>query len=509
MQVRLAEIVVALSGIGDLGRERKAGAAARSCVVGCRIGRQLGLAEDEIGDIFYTALLQHVGCLGYAQEAAAVFQGRDVEMNLAGAHTDFSNPASIFRTFIPELSAGTDLLTTARILTAALSKAPKLGPVIHRASCEVASTTARRIGLRSEIQDALLKTQEWYDGKGGYLGESGHDIPMTARVVQTAMVGVVFHDFAGIDAALDVVSSRAGKQLDPDVAAAFAVICRDALMEIESGDVDSLVLREEPKPHLLIDDEGIDEAAVAFGEIVDLKTDYTHGAARRAYDLADAAATALGLADRAPVRRAAALRDIGKAAISNNILDKDAPLTRAEEDEVRLHPYRTERLLARTPLFATEAALAALHHEHEDGSGYHRGVPASAIPLGGKILAAVDAFIDATQPRTGTPLSPTAACSRLRTLAERGELDGDVVSAVTAAVEGRSKPLRRTAPAGLSERQVEVLRLMAKGLSNKEIAKALVVSPRTAEHHVQDIYLKIGVASRAAAALFAMEHQLL
>lgn len=509
MQARLAEIVVALSGIGDLGRERKAGAAARSCVVACRVGRHLGLVEDEIRDIFYTALLQHVGCLGYAQEAAAVFQGRDVEMNLAGAHTDFSNPASIFRTFVPELSAGADLLTTARILTAALIKAPKLGPVIHRASCEVASTTARRIGLRGEIQDALLKTQEWYDGKGGYLGESGHDIPLTARVVQVAMVGVVFHDFAGIDVALEVVSSRAGKQLDPDVAEAFGVIGRETLMDIESGDVDALALREEPKPNLLIDEAGLDEAAVAFGEIVDLKTEYTHGAARRAFDLSGAAGSALGVADIAPLRRAAALRDIGRAAIANAILEKDGPLTRPEEDEVRMHPYRTERLLARTPVLSREAALAALHHEHEDGSGYHRGVPASGIPIGGKILAAVEAFLEATQPRTGTPLTAPEACRHLKDLVQRGELDGDVVKAVTAAVEGRSKPLRRVTPAGLTERQVEVLRLIAKGLGNKEIAKALVVSPRTAEHHVQDIYFKIGVASRAAAALFAMEHQLL
>jgi DNA-binding NarL/FixJ family response regulator len=68
--------------------------------------------------------------------------------------------------------------------------------------------------------------------------------------------------------------------------------------------------------------------------------------------------------------------------------------------------------------------------------------------------------------------------------------------------------VRGTAPAGLSDREVEVLRLVARGLSNREIAQRLVVSPRTAEHHVQHIYSKIGVSSRAAAALFAMEHDL-
>jgi DNA-binding CsgD family transcriptional regulator len=64
-------------------------------------------------------------------------------------------------------------------------------------------------------------------------------------------------------------------------------------------------------------------------------------------------------------------------------------------------------------------------------------------------------------------------------------------------------------PSGLSDREVEVLRLVAGGLSNREIAAALSISPRTAEHHVQHVYAKIGVSTRAGAAMYAMEHALL
>jgi DNA-binding NarL/FixJ family response regulator len=97
----------------------------------------------------------------------------------------------------------------------------------------------------------------------------------------------------------------------------------------------------------------------------------------------------------------------------------------------------------------------------------------------------------------------------MRTEARDGRLDPDAVAALMAATGlGSPSPVRGTAPAGLSDREVEVLRLVARGLSNREIAQALVVSPRTAEHHVQHIYSKIGVSSRAAAALFAMEHDL-
>ena len=95
----------------------------------------------------------------------------------------------------------------------------------------------------------------------------------------------------------------------------------------------------------------------------------------------------------------------------------------------------------------------------------------------------------------------------LREDARAGRLDADAVAAVLEAA-GHRVGARRPRPAGLTDRQVEVLRLLAAGLSNKQIAARLVVSPRTAERHVQDVYDKIGLSSRAGAALYAMEHGL-
>jgi DNA-binding NarL/FixJ family response regulator len=74
---------------------------------------------------------------------------------------------------------------------------------------------------------------------------------------------------------------------------------------------------------------------------------------------------------------------------------------------------------------------------------------------------------------------------------------------------GRASITTTRPAAALSDREVEVLRLVAGGLSNRQIAAALVISPRTVEHHVQHVYTKIGVSTRAAAAMFAMEHGLL
>ena len=63
-------------------------------------------------------------------------------------------------------------------------------------------------------------------------------------------------------------------------------------------------------------------------------------------------------------------------------------------------------------------------------------------------------------------------------------------------------------PAGLTAREVEVLRLVAQGLSDAQVAKQLIVSPRTVNWHLTSIYSKLGVSSRSAATRFAIEHKL-
>lgn len=512
MDVRLADPIVGLSAIGDLSREREPGQAARTCFLACRLARSMGQSDDTVRDVFYTALLQHLGCTGYAHDTAAIFAGRDIAMNLAGAHTDFSRPGDLFKTFIPELSDGADLMTRVRIVSAAITRGPQIGVLVSRVSCEVAETTARRIGLGGQVQIALRHIAEWYDGKGGYLRRGGDEIPLAARVVATAFTAAVFDGLGGPDTAIKVVKSRAGRSLDPDVAAVFAREGSAILAELSATDVVGVLLDEEPDPPLLVGADDLDAVSVAFGEVVDLKTPFTHGGARRAFDLADAVARSLRLepAIVAHTRRAAALRDVGKTAIPNAVLEKPGPLTLQEREEVRLHAYHSERVLARSPALAQEACLAAMHHERLDGSGYHRAAAGPDIGMGARVVAAVDAFVAMTQPRPHRDaMSEAAAGAILQDGVRDGRFDGDAVGAVLAAVAGRAWSARPVRPAGLSERQVAVLRLVAAGLSNKHIAQALGVSTRTAEHHVQDIYQKIGVSSRAAAALFAMEHQLL
>jgi HD-GYP domain-containing protein (c-di-GMP phosphodiesterase class II) len=183
-------------------------------------------------------------------------------------------------------------------------------------------------------------------------------------------------------------------------------------------------------------------------------------------------------------------------------------LTASEWEQVRLHPYHSERILSRSSALAPLAPLAGMHHERLDGSGYYR--QATMIPTGARVLAAADAYQAMTQERPHRPaLTPSAAAEQLNSEAARGRLDAEAVRAVLDAAGHPPARARLTWPAGLSDREVQVLRLVARGYSNREIARVLWISPKTAGHHVQHIYAKIGVSTRAAAAMFAMEHDLI
>jgi DNA-binding NarL/FixJ family response regulator len=194
--------------------------------------------------------------------------------------------------------------------------------------------------------------------------------------------------------------------------------------------------------------------------------------------------------------------------VPSSIWDHAGPLGSDAWQQVRLHAYHSEQVLCRSPALAEIGRLAGLHHERLDGTGYHRGIGAAQLSAPARVLAAADTFSALVSERAHRPAySRERAEAELASLVKAGALDGDVVSAVVAD-DPRSAP-RRVRPAGLTDRQLDVLRLVARGLSNREIGTALVISPRTAERHVQDVYQRIGVSSRAAAAMFAMQRGLL
>jgi putative nucleotidyltransferase with HDIG domain len=430
------------------------GAAGRATLVAMRLAEAVG--ADEPGDVYYTTLLQHVGCTAFAHEAAALAGGDEIALKRAALDAD--TVAAYPRAMVDGYS---------------------------RANCEVAARTAERIGLGAGVAAGLTDVYEQWDGDGGPRQLRGEAIALPARIAQVAATAALH----GIDA----VRQRAGGALDPWLAG------RLTKAMLADGDL----VDAEPEPFATA---SLDAVCRAFGEAVDLKTPFHHGHSTGVAALAAAAGERLGVPVD-DVRRAAFLHDIGRAAIPNAVWERPGPLSWSDQERVRLHAYHSERVLARCGPLAPLAPVAGMHHERLDGSGYHRQAAAGSIPAPARVLAAADAFQAMTQDRPHRAArTGEEAAAILAEEVRAGRHDVDATRAVIDAA-GERAPIRRASP--LTARQVEVLRLVARGLSNRAIAEALVVSPRTAEHHVQDIYARIGVSSRAAAALFAMQHDLL
>jgi HD-GYP domain-containing protein (c-di-GMP phosphodiesterase class II) len=507
--VRLAELLVGLSLAADAGMGMEPGEAARAAVIAVALADRLGV--DDRSDVYYTALLQHVGCTAYAHEAAALLGGDEIAVKAAAMRTDFSRPREVFLVYLPALAPGAGLAGRLRIAGTAAVRSRAITAGYTAANCEVAAMTAVRLGLGPEVERSLGAVFEQVDGHGAPRGLRGDAIPLPTRIAQVAVYGALFDRLGGAELAVSSIRGRAGRALDADVAEAFCSSAPELLGGLREEDVVRAAITAEPLPAVAIADPDVDGVCRAFGDAVDLKSPFHHGHAAGVGELAAAAAERMRLpdADVEALRRAGFLHDLGRAAVPNGVWEKAGALDSADWERVRLHAYHSERILNGCPPLVALARLAGMHHERMDGSGYHRELAGSSIPIAARVLAAADVFQAITQARPHRPSRPPEqAAAVLSREAAAGRLDADAVDAVRAAA-GHGLPGRRPRPGGLTDRQLEVLRLVARGLSNREIARALVVSPRTAEHHVQDIYARIGVSTRAAAALYAMQHDLL
>jgi HD-GYP domain-containing protein (c-di-GMP phosphodiesterase class II) len=313
----------------------------------------------------------------------------------------------------------------------------------------------------------------------------------------------------GLDAAADLVRARAGRVLAPPVAAAFGADPDGLLAPIRTSEsLWERTIAAEPVASSIPDEAGVEGALAALGDFADLKSHFLVGHSRGVAELAGAAARVFGLpAEEVDVvRRAGHVHDIGRVAISSGIWEAARPLRPDEAEKVRLHPYYTQQVLSRTPHLQTLAEVASSHHERLDGSGYYRGLRAGALAAPARVLAAADAYRTKTEARPHrAAYAPADAAAYVRSEATAGRLDAAAVEAVLAAAGIPVLP--RTHPR-LTAREIDILREVARGGSMREIARSLTISPKTVDGHLQRIYPKIGVSTRAGATLYALEHGL-
>lgn len=508
-EVRLAELVAALSLGVDLGFGQPMEHVLRECMIALRLADRIGLDEVERSTVYYTALLVNVGCHADAHEQAKWF-GDDIALKSGKYEHDFRSLRAAAAT-MSLVGSGNPPLHRFRVgLEFAVSGRRDFDGMIARHAA-VARALAERLGLSAAVQEAVGASYEQWDGKGWPGGLAGDSIPVASRLTQFAEFIEVAHRLGGNDAALTLAERRSGLQFDPAVSATLRADPEGVLGGLDSAHTWSAVIDAEPALRVTLAGEDFDGALRAIADFVDLKSPYTLGHARAVAELAAATAEQLRLPEDESriLRRAGLVHDLGRLGVSNAIWDKPGPLGAGEWERVRLHPYLTERMLYQSAALAPLAAIAVQHRERLDGSGYPKGLSGGAITRAARILGAVDAYQSMREPRPHRPpLSAEQAADELQADVKAGKLDGEAVAAVLAAA-GHSVGRRREWPAGLTTREIDVLRLVARGLSSKQIAAELVITPKTARNHIEHIYAKIDASSRVAASLFATEHGLL
>lgn len=509
--VRRAEVVGALSLATDLGMGQPLEYGLRAAVVAVRLGEVVAANRQEIGQAYALSLLRFIGCTADAHTQAH-FYGDEIRSSADITPSFYGPPRDAVRSMLRNVAAGQPPgRRIARTLEFAVTSRARFlrGTIAH---CEVAQLLAQQLGFDADTRRLLTHIFERWDGKGMPGGLRGEAIALPARIMHLSRDAAAYHQIGGCPAAVETVRQRAGSGFDPGLAAAFCAHAEHILKPLDAPSVWDLALEAEPGDRPTLSGEALDRACEAMADFADLKSHHTAGHSRAVASLAGTAAENLGMPARevSSVRRGGLLHDLGRVAISVAIWDKAGSLSRDEWEKVRLYPYYTGRVLASSPFLHSLADAASCQHERLDGSGYHRGSRGETLSPAVRVLAAADAYQAMTERRAHRdPHPPDSAARMLLDDVREGRLDGTAVEAVLH-VAGHPAARRRGSErvAGLTDRESEVLVLLARGLTTRQIAGTLGMAPKTADHHIQRIYTKVGVSSRAAATVFAMQHRL-
>ena len=508
-QVRLAELMAALSLGVDLGFGQPMEHVLRQTMISLRLAETLGLSEDERSVVYYAALLVNVGCHSDAHEQAKWF-GDDIALKSNKYDHELGSLSGALA-MMRLLGSGNPPLHRFRVgIEFAVSGHRDMSDMIAQHSA-LARGLAEQLGLSEAVQEAVGTAYEQWDGKGWPGNLRGNAIPIASRLVQIGEFTEVAHRIGGTAAAVTLAEERAGGQFDPELAATFSKHADVIFDGLDAGETWDAVIGAEPLLGVYLSRTEFDAALLAIADFVDLKSPYMLGHARGVSELAAAAGATVGLSDAEVVllRRAGVVHGLGRLGVSNAIWDKKGTLGAGERERVRMHPYLTERMLSQSEAMAPLGAIAGMLRERLDGSGYPRRLAGPAIPLSARVLGAADAYQAMREPRPHREaFSPEQAAAELRREVKAGRMDRDAVEAVLGAA-GHRVARRREGPAGLTAREIDVLRLVSRGLPTKVIAARLVISPKTARNHIEHIYAKIGVSTRSGASLFALQHGLL
>ncbi len=415
-EIRLAELLGALSYALDLVEGQPAGHCVRCCWIGIHIGREIGLAEHQIWELYYTLLLKDLGCSSNAARICQLYLTDDLTFKRDAKEIDGSLPQAL-RFVLSHTGLKAGLAERIRALVQAFQTAGSAPRELVETRCHRGAEIARMMRFSEAVAQGIQNLDEHWNGGGLPTGARAEEIPIYSRIALLAQVVDVFHTSTGIDAARREVLQRSGSWFDPRLVEAFERVAAGAEFwrMLRSDDLQAALYLLEPAQDLrVVDEDHLDDIAAAFAKVVDSKSPYTSGHSERVTVFTDLIAAQMGLSDerRRWLKRAALLHDIGKLGVSNSVLDKPAKLDEEEWAAMKMHAVYSEEILSRSAAFSDMAVLAAAHHERLDGKGYPHGTAGDEIAFETRMITAADIFdaLTADRPyRAAMPISKALA----------------------------------------------------------------------------------------------------
>ncbi len=404
-ELRLSELIGSLSHALDITEGQPEGHCVRCCWIGMHLGRNIGLSEQSLWELYYTLLLKDLGCSSNAARICELYLTDDLSFKRDYKWVDGSLKQAL-RFVIGHTGLHASIAERLKKLLHVMGRSDDLAQELIQTRCQRGADIARQLRFGEQVANGIHGLDEHWDGTGRPDGLKGEAIPLYSRIALISQVVDVFHTVGGPDAALREANNRSGTWFDPDLVNALSKADAVFWHMLKSGDLHQAVLGLEPGRYAVpLDEDYLDEIAAAFGQIVDAKSPYTQGHSVRVALYADLIAEELGLAEprRRWLRRGALLHDVGKLGVSNTILDKPGRLDDAEWDAVKKHAAYTGSILGRIDIFDELARVASAHHERPDGTGYPLGLKDREIAMETRIITVADIFdaITAERPYRG------------------------------------------------------------------------------------------------------------
>ena len=414
--IRLAEILGALSRALDLTEGQPPGHCVRCCWIGVSIGREIGLADEQLQDLYYALLLKDLGCSSNAARICELYAADDLIFKKDFKLLDGSLP-QVLRFVLSHTGSNAALAERFRSIINILQNGGRIATELIETRCQRGAEIARRMRFSEAVASGILDLDEHWDGGGKPDGLRSGTISLFARIALLAQVIDVFHVSSGRAAAIAEAGNRSGTWFDPALVAAFHKISTAAAFweALEEDGIEDRVLAMEPGLQAATADEDyLDDIAQAFARVIDAKSPFTSGHSERVALFTDLIAEEMGYdsGKRRWLKRAALLHDIGKLGVSNSVLDKPGKLDDGEWVAMKRHAELSEAILSRIAAFADLAKVAGAHHERLDGKGYPKGIAGDEIDLDTRIISTADVFdaLTADRPyRAAMPVSKAFA----------------------------------------------------------------------------------------------------